>query len=159
VNASEEIVAVLQEAQRDAKTDSLSKRWATIGNINSAIRNAPFMSVPVVPNLDEQILTMVEGERARGSLFMRSWHAGRPRIVVAGKKCGTTHCRAGWAVALAGEAGWALEKRVGTAVAGTMIYAASAGYVPDFYDYSDASALEDIRDHASMAASDAAVAS
>lgn len=53
---------------------------------------------------------------------MGSWHA-----------CATTHCRAGWAITLAGEAGKALEQRVGPPAAGSLIYLASVGYVPNFY--------------------------
>ncbi|MEN9545006.1 MAG: Ralstonia phage RsoP1IDN, partial [Pseudomonadota bacterium] len=50
--------------------------------------------------------------------------------------CSTTHCRAGWAVALAGDAGRALEAATrGTASAAYLIYAASdpARPVVDFY--------------------------
>ena len=47
---------------------------------------------------------------------MERWHS-----------CGTTHCRAGWAVHLSGEAGYALEKFHGSALAGQLIYRES-GY-------------------------------
>ncbi len=50
--------------------------------------------------------------------------------------CGTTHCRAGWAVALAGDAGKTLEWSHGTSAAATLIYLASdpkLQKVPDFY--------------------------
>ena len=46
---------------------------------------------------------------------MRNWHA-----------CETTHCRAGWAVTLAGEAGKALETETSTLFAAMMIYKASS---------------------------------
>jgi hypothetical protein len=39
--------------------------------------------------------------------------------------CENTHCRAGWAVALAGEAGKALERFYNTPLAAMMIYDAS----------------------------------
>ena len=45
---------------------------------------------------------------------MGAWHS-----------CETTHCRAGWVVHLAGEAGAALEKRFGTLLAAMKIYDAS----------------------------------
>jgi hypothetical protein len=70
---------------------------------------------------------------------MASWHA-----------CATTHCRAGWAITLAGEAGAKLEAHVGPSAAGALIYQASAGYVPNFYA-TDAEALADIRAHAATA--------
>jgi hypothetical protein len=40
-------------------------------------------------------------------------------------KCAKTHCRAGWAVTLAGEAGAALESFYDTPLAAMMIYDAS----------------------------------
>ena len=48
---------------------------------------------------------------------MSSWHEQ--------KSCGTTHCRAGWVVHLAGEAGYALERFHNTALAAQLIYDAS----------------------------------
>jgi hypothetical protein len=57
---------------------------------------------------------------------MRQWHA-----------CETTHCLAGWAITLAGEAGRALEQQYGPARAGAMIYRASTGRVPHLYADND----------------------
>ena len=62
---------------------------------------------------------------APGALNMRDWH------------CGTAHCRAGWVVTLAGDAGKALEWAMGTPAAAAMIYMASdpaLEKVPNFYD-------------------------
>jgi hypothetical protein len=47
--------------------------------------------------------------------------------------CGTTHCRAGWAVVLAGDSGHDLASKVGTATAGGLIYRVSTGRWPNFY--------------------------
>lgn len=61
--------------------------------------------------------------------------------------CDMTHCRAGWAVMLAGEEGTALEARLGTAVAGALIYLASdpaLERIPDWYA-SNAEALADMK--------------
>jgi hypothetical protein len=60
--------------------------------------------------------------------------------------CSTTHCRAGWAIHLAGEAGYALERVYGSEVAGTIIYQRSrpGQCVPDFYATKE-EALEDLR--------------
>ena len=73
---------------------------------------------------------------------MSDWHT-----------CKTTHCRAGWAVTLAGEAGATLEAKVGPAVAGTLIYAASrpGKPIPDFY-CGDEAAMADLRASAAEAA-------
>jgi hypothetical protein len=87
--------------------------------------------VPVVEALDRKILDVITS--GAGALNMRKWHT-----------CDTTHCRAGWAIHLAGERGRELEKRHGSERAGAMIYRASTGRVPHFYA-SNERALEDIR--------------
>jgi hypothetical protein len=92
--------------------------------------------VPVVEHLDARILSLVEA--GEGRLEMSAWHT-----------CETTHCRAGWAIHLAGEQGRRLEERHGPAVAGAMIYRASTGRVPHFHA-SNERALEDIRRCADM---------
>ena len=62
-------------------------------------------SIPVVSALDSRILAAIE---AGGGLETAAWHT-----------CETTHCRAGWAIKLAGPAGEALEEALGAAIAGT----------------------------------------
>ncbi len=68
---------------------------------------------------------------------MGNWHT-----------CQTTHCRAGWVVHLAGEAGYALERYHGTALAAQLIYRESTPDLPvsppRFYD-SNADALADMQ--------------
>jgi len=86
--------------------------------------------VPVVEALDLKILDAVT---SGGALDMSKWHS-----------CATTHCRAGWAITLAGEAGKALESKVGPFRAGSLIYSASTGRVPHFYDTNEG-ALADIK--------------
>jgi hypothetical protein len=66
---------------------------------------------------------------------MATWHT-----------CETTHCRAGWVVHEAGEAGYALEKFHNTELAAMLIYRAS-GYeinASRFYD-SGPAALADMK--------------
>ena len=87
--------------------------------------------VPVVPGLDRQILQLIES--GDGTLDMRDWH-----------RCETTHCRAGWAIVLAGDAGRRLERERGPFHAGAMIYRASTGRVPNFFTTNER-ALEDLR--------------
>jgi uncharacterized protein YjbI with pentapeptide repeats len=93
-----------------------------------------------IKNIDAAILAAIEAPGNK--LRMSSWHT-----------CGTTHCRAGWAIHLAGDAGYKLEKVVGSAAAGALIYAASRPDkpVPDFLA-SDADALADLRACAAEAA-------
>ena len=89
--------------------------------------------MPVIASIDAAILAAIEAPGH--ALDMKMWHT-----------CGTTHCRAGWAITLAGEAGAALERAIGSAAAGTLIYAASRPNqpVPDFYA-SNEDALADLR--------------
>jgi hypothetical protein len=68
---------------------------------------------------------------------MGTWHT-----------CETTHCRAGWVVHLAGEAGYTLEKHFkSTAFAAGQIYRKSSDIIVSptkFYD-TNTEALEDIK--------------
>jgi hypothetical protein len=90
--------------------------------------------VPVVPQLDAKILEQVTN--GVGMLDMTDWHHG--------DACGTTHCRAGWAVFLAGSAGAELERTTSPEHAGRAIYLASTGRVPNFFASTDR-ALEDLK--------------
>ena len=66
---------------------------------------------------------------------MDAWHT-----------CDTTHCRAGWVVTLAGEAGRQLEKATSTLFAAMQIYKASGYPISPvrFYDDNE-TALADMR--------------
>jgi hypothetical protein len=89
-------------------------------------------TIPVVEALDARILAAVT--TGGGKLDMSDWHT-----------CDTTHCRAGWAIHLAGQEGYALEEELGSAErAGRAIYRASTGRVPHFFASTD-DALEDIK--------------
>ena len=92
--------------------------------------------VPVVADLDAKVADSVSA----CGLDMSAWH------------CGTTHCRGGWAITHAGEAGAALEKAVGEEVAARLIYEASTGRVaPNFWARND-DALADIKRCAEVSA-------
>ena len=67
--------------------------------------------VPVIPDIHRAVYAAAG---APGALDMTDWHT-----------CDTTHCRAGWVVTLAGEAGAELERRWGTPAAAAFIYGAS----------------------------------
>ena len=97
--------------------------------------------VPVIVDLDKRILAAIE---AGGALDMSSWHS-----------CATTHCRAGWAITLAGEKGAELERKHGPRRAGMLIYGCSTGRVPHFFASNEA-AMEDIRACAAKSAEPAA---
>jgi hypothetical protein len=69
--------------------------------------------------------------------------------------CGTTHCRAGWVVTLAGAAGKALEAATSTLHAAMLIYRASdpTWRMSNFFD-TNTGALDDMRRLAEAAAGD-----
>ena len=71
---------------------------------------------------------------------MGNWHT-----------CQTTHCRAGWVVTLAGEAGAALEKWHGPELAAMLIYRESGAPINParFYD-SNEDALKDMKARAAV---------
>lgn len=66
---------------------------------------------------------------------MSKWHS-----------CKTTHCRAGWVVTLAGEAGKRLEEFYDTQLAAMLIYRESGYDInPERFFDSNEQALEDMR--------------
>jgi len=113
--------------------------------------------VPAVPNLDAVMLqTLIRHAKAgTNGLWMTQWH--EPIKTEYGETsgeeineenwCKTTHCRAGYAVCLAGKEGWNLERRLDPEDAGIMIYFKSVGHHPNFYAGTE-DALYDIIKHA-----------
>ena len=98
--------------------------------------------VPAIESIDAAILAAVEASQALGKdgLRMSTWHT-----------CESTHCRAGWAIHLAGNEGYELEREYGPAMAGTLIYLkAGATRIPDWYASDDA-AMADLRERAGAA--------
>ena len=103
------------------------------------------LKIPRVEHLDTKVLTAVTAEGGR--LQMSCWHEDETwyEAETTALTCGSAHCRAGWAIHLAGKAGYALENQVGSNVAGALIYLISTGRpVPCFYT-NNAEALNDIR--------------
>ena len=99
------------------------------------LRGAP--SCLRVPNIHSAVYAAASVD---GALKMDEWHKN-------GGACGTTHCRAGWVVTLAGPAGQALEWAMGTPAAAAVIYMASdqkLEKIPDFY-CDNATALADMK--------------
>ena len=94
--------------------------------------------IPKIEHIDDQILRAISAEGCR--LEMVTWHT-----------CETTHCRAGWAIRLAGAAGMAIEGLIGTGPAAALIYHMSRpGHpIPDWYA-SNEDALADIKRHAAL---------
>lgn len=88
--------------------------------------------IPVIPDIHKAVFAAVSQPKA---LDMGAWHT-----------CETTHCRAGWVVHLAGEAGYALEAFHNTELAAMLIYRES-GYPinPARFHDSDKVAMDDMR--------------
>lgn len=132
---------------RGANLRDANLRDANLSYANLCDANLPF-DVPIVKELDAKILAAITDENGElrtakdedGEAVcvfnMGGWH----------ENCGTTHCRAGWAITLAGPEGMMMEKILGSAAAGTLIYAASrpGKPIPDFYASND-DALASIR--------------
>lgn len=76
------------------------------------LKNGEAFPTPILEKIHSQILSAVSAEQA---LDMSTWHT-----------CETTHCRAGWVVNLAGDAGRALEDQTSTCFAAMQIYTASS---------------------------------
>lgn len=93
------------------------------------------VEVPVIADLHKRLYEAVTA--STGALDMSQWHT-----------CDTTHCRAGWVVTLAGEAGAKLERRFGSLLAAMKIYDASCpGFkiAPCRFFDSNEEALADIK--------------
>jgi len=89
---------------------------------DSNLRDSNLSGVPKIEKIHQKIYAAVSQP---GALDMGSWHT-----------CETTHCRAGWVVTLAGEAGKAMEWCMGTSAAAAIIYMASDPKIekmPNFY--------------------------
>jgi hypothetical protein len=87
----------------------------------------------VIPSIHSAVLAAVS---APGALEMNNWHT-----------CKTTHCRAGWVVVLAGEAGRKLESETSTLFTAMQILKASSPIrvsPPRFFE-SNAQAMADMQ--------------
>lgn len=106
--------------------------WADLTRANLTGADLTRADIPTIPSIDKAILDAVKTDGC--SLDMGDWHT-----------CETAHCRAGWAITLAGEAGRNLEKKYGPSVAGALIYAKSRPNkpIPNFYA-SNEDAMKDI---------------
>ena len=127
--------AYLSDANlRGANLRDANLRGAYLSDANLRGAKSGKLKIPAVKNLHSKMLKVIES--GKGVLDMRSWHT-----------CKTTHCRAGWAITLAGKRGLELEKQCGSSLAGALITIASSpklDRVPNFYDTNDG-ALESIR--------------
>ena len=89
---------------------------------------------PIVENIHQKVY---EAANQPHGLDMNTFHS-----------CGTKHCRAGWAIHLAGEQGYKLESHTDSVFAAMMIFKASSPSIevsPVRFFEDNATALEDMR--------------
>ena len=100
-------------------------------------------NIPVVENIHQKVY---EAASRDGALDMGYWHRSEA-VDETGAYCGTTHCRAGWVVTLAGKAGKDLEEATGPVFAAMQIYKASSTIPvsPTRFFETDGVAIEDIK--------------
>ncbi len=94
---------------------------------------SPAFVIPKIENIHQKILGEVDRP---GALKMESWHTRN-----------TTHCRGGWVIEIAGNAGKELEEKTSPLFAAMMIYKASSPIKvspPRFYESNEV-AMQDIR--------------
>ena len=110
---------------------SRCSRCSGLTNVHTAIK--PSADIPKIDNIHQRVYEAVTG--TPDALEMSTWHT-----------CGTTHCRGGWVVTLAGDAGKALEMFHGTLLAAQLIYRESGCPINParFFD-SNEDALDDMR--------------
>ena len=91
------------------------------------------MVIPEIKNIHSVVL---EAASKPDALEMGDWHT-----------CDTTHCRAGWVVTLAGEAGRKLEQQTSTAFASMMIYKESSDIrvSPNMYYVTNEESMKDMK--------------
>ena len=95
---------------------------------------------PIIENIHQKVFEAASQPKA---LDMTDWHT-----------CDTMHCRAGWVVHLAGEAGAKLERQTSTLFAAMQIYKVSSKVEVSpvrFYE-DNATALEDMKKCAELEA-------
>lgn len=132
-----QVVEAAVAARADLRGANL--RGANLSGADLSGADLSGFSDVIVPSLHRRMLAAIE---SGGQLEMSTWHA-----------CETTHCRAGWAIHLAGPAGRVLERCVGSSLAGAIIHLVSCPQleckVPDFYASND-DAMADIKRLAEM---------
>ena len=118
----------------------LTRAVLTGANLTGAVLTDAILTTSVaVTDIDAAIISAISRDGC--SLDMSRWHS-----------CETTHCRAGWAITLAGEAGRVMEDLIGPNAAAALIYAASGSHpVPDWFA-SNEEAMADMRRRAGVPA-------
>jgi uncharacterized protein YjbI with pentapeptide repeats len=129
----------------EADLSEADLRGANLGRANlgrADLTGADLTGGPVIEDIHAKVYAAASQP---GALNMNMWH------------CGTSHCRAGWVVTLAGKEGADLEAKIGTPAAAMAIYMASdperwkTERLPNFY-CNNVTALADMARMAGVAA-------
>ena len=91
--------------------------------MDSETEHKAFAEIPKIENIHTKVLEAVKTEGYKLEMF-EGWH--KDEKIENGTHCGTTHCRAGFVVFLAGPKGYELEKATSTEFAAKQIYKASS---------------------------------
>jgi hypothetical protein len=104
----------------------------------TSLRSVAGVDLPTKEEADARIVAVAKAALASpDALDMDSWH-----------RCETTHSIAGWAIHLAGEQGYALEKRFGPRAAGAILLGPAAD---DMFDASNEAARDWLQVHLAAA--------
>jgi hypothetical protein len=143
-------VQVAVKAGADLSGANLSRADLSRANLSGAdlsgadLSEANLSGAPIIEDIHSKVYAAASQP---GALDMGAWHEkpDHPDQWL----CGTSHCRAGWVVALAGKEGLDLEAKIGTPAAALSIYIASdpdrwkTERLPDFH-CDNATALADM---------------
>ena len=91
--------------------------------MDSETEHKAFPEIPKIENIHTKVLEAVKTEGYKLEM-LEGWH--KDEKIENGTHCGTTHCRAGFVVFLAGPKGYELEKATSTEFAAKQIYKASS---------------------------------
>ena len=91
--------------------------------VDSETEHKAFPEIPKIKNIHARVLEAVKAEGFKLEM-LEGWH--KDEKIENGAHCGTTHCRAGFVVFLAGQKGYELEKATSTEFAAKQIYKASS---------------------------------
>ena len=132
-------IAVNEKAPlRGADLSGADLRGADLSGADLSDADLSGASLGAAPVIEDIHAKVYAAASQPGALDMGRWH------------CGTSHCRAGWVVTLAGKEGLDLEAKIGTPAAAMAIYMASdperwkTERLPDFYCANNETALADM---------------
>ncbi len=118
----------------DANLRCADLRCADLSGANLSGADLSGADLPETVKVEHLFIKVKAAIEGGGKLEMGDWHEDG--------YCGTTHCKAGWVIVMAGETGRVMENLLGTPWAATQIILGSCPYlegkVPNFYANNEA---------------------